>query len=80
MEMRGVHLEEILSFFREKGWREIRPGVWQSDFGTVVTGRQKEIYLGSIRLPSVKLVFRLNDMYYDDFLSSFRSRFRKAGG
>lgn len=80
VEMRGVSLDEILSHFRETGWQEVSPGLWSGKCGSVETGPQEEVSLGSIRLPSVTLVFRLRREDHEKVLSSFRSRFLKAGG
>jgi hypothetical protein len=80
IEMRGVLLDEILSYFRETGWQEVSPGLWRGRWGSVETGVQGEVSLGSIRLPSVTLVFRLRERDHEKILSVFRSRFLKAGG
>ncbi|HPD97350.1 MAG TPA: hypothetical protein PLP89_03405 [Synergistales bacterium] len=80
IEMRGVSLDEISSHFRETGWQEVSPGLWQRDCDSVEAGLQEEVSLGSIRLPSVTLVFRLRRGDHEKVLSAFRSRFLKAGG
>jgi hypothetical protein len=80
IEMRGVFLDEILSYFRETGWQEVSPGLWRGKCGSVEAGLQEEVSLGSVRLPSVTLVFRLRRRDHEKVLSSFRSRFLKAGG
>jgi len=80
IEMRGVFLDEVLSHFRETGWEEVAPGLWQRECGSVEAGLQVEVSLGSIRLPSVTLVFSLREKDHEKILAAFRSRFLKAGG
>jgi len=46
----------------------------------VEIGELKEVSLGSIRLPSVTLVFRLRKSASDEVLTVFRARFLRAGG
>lgn len=80
IEMRGVSRGDLMAFFRETGWKEVSPGVWESIHGSVEAGPQEEISLGSVRLPSVTLVFRIVDGEHEKVLTTFRSRFLKAGG
>lgn len=80
IEMRGVSREDLISFFRETGWREVSPGLWRGKHGSMEMGEQSKVSLGSIRLPSVTLVFRLRKSAFDEVLSAFRARFLRAGG
>jgi hypothetical protein len=80
IEIRGVRMEDIESYFLESGWENTFPGVWSSDGGSVGIGDTEEVFLGSIRLPSVTLVFRLRESGFDEVLSAFRARFLRAGG
>ncbi len=80
IEMRGVFRDDLKSFFIETGWQEISPGLWKGEHGSMEMGEQSEVPLGSIKLPSVTLVFRLRERDHEKVLSAFRSRFLKAGG
>jgi len=80
IEIRGVSREEIESFFLESGWENVSQGTWNSRSGEVDIGDFEEVSLGSIRLPSVTLVFRLRKSAFDEVLSAFRARFLRAGG
>ncbi|MDO9509544.1 MAG: hypothetical protein Q7I97_09470 [Thermovirgaceae bacterium] len=80
IEIRGVSREDIESYFLESGWENISPGMWSFGGGRVEIGDFEEVSLGSIRLPSVTLVFRLRKSAFDEVLSTFRARFLRAGG
>ena len=80
IEIRGVSREEIESFFLESGWKNISPGKWSSRRGEVDIGDLEEVCLGSMRLPSVTLVFSLGKNVSDEVLTAFRARFLRAGG
>lgn len=80
IEIRGVFREDVVSYFLESGWENISPGIWSFSGGCVEIGDLEEVSLGSIRLPSVTLVFRLRKRAFDEVLSAFRARFLRAGG
>lgn len=80
IEIRGVSREDVEFYFLECGWKKISPGIWSFRGGSVEIGGLEEVSLGSIRLPSVTLVFRLRMEDHEKVLSAFRARFLRAGG
>lgn len=80
IEIRGVSREDLESWFLGSGWVNVSPGVWSLGGGRVEIEDFEEVSLGSIRLPSVTLVFRLRKSVFDEVLSAFRARFLRAGG
>ncbi|HCR38003.1 MAG TPA: hypothetical protein DIV80_00745 [Synergistaceae bacterium] len=81
VELRGVTPSELASFFLSEGFHEtMPPGIWERGSTKARIGVETMVSIGSLRIPSITVVFSGPERELGPLLARFRSCFLRAGG
>ena len=80
IELRGVKREEFLDYFLILGGKDLGDGKIRGLSWEVEIGPEEYLCLGTMELPSVKIIFKVEEGSFRAFLSDFRMKFIRGGG
>jgi len=80
IEMRCTSRESLLEYFAEIGWSSDGNGEFTGHGWEVLIGSEECCSLGSISIPSIKVIFYVEEELWRDISAAFNIRFLKAGG
>ncbi|MBN1332947.1 MAG: hypothetical protein JW971_04200 [Synergistales bacterium] len=80
IELRGIKREEFMDYFVALGGENMGNGKIRGVFWEVEIGPQEHLCLGPLELPTVKIIFQVEEGSFKAFLSDFRMKFIRGGG
>lgn len=80
LEMRGMQRIEILNYFISLEGENIGEGRFVGANWEVEVSEEIIITIGSLKLPSTKVLFRSNEEILEQMLFAFNLKFLSAGG
>lgn len=78
-EMRGIRREYLEQYFYEIG-HYAGQGIFKGVNWEVVLGEEEEFHLGVMKLPLVKVTFRMEEKLYRQMIEKFNLHFSNMGG
>jgi len=78
LQTRGNEREEYILYFSSIG-KEAGDGLFFGPTWEVFVSHQDTVLMGPMHFPRVYITFRIEEDHFEEFLSSFRKAFMRAG-
>jgi len=80
LEMRGMPHRDLEEYFFSIGGKHVGQGTYMFTDWNVDLGDEYYVTLGSLRIPTTKVTFRVDEERWPKIVNAFRLRFLSAGG
>lgn len=80
LEMRGMRRAEIINYFAGLNGEDIGDGKFIGLNWEVEVKEENLVTIGSLKLPSTKVLFRSDEELIEQMIYAFKLRFLSAGG